>query len=204
MVRETGRLAGEAWPFVFAGLCLGGLGLLLPVPGGILSLLGGAVVVTALVLFRDPYREVPALPRAVVSPVDGRVTEVSIREHADESQRVIRIRVARLGAWSFRSPVEGKVMGLPELQDRDGRALWLRTDEGDDVTTALIGPRWPAWLGPRARVAVGERLAQGQRFGTRRLAVEARLTLPLRSAARVEAGQRVRAGSDSLAELVHD
>lgn len=204
MVHESGRLAGDAWPFVGAGLCLALLGLFLPAPGGLVSLLGALVVLVALVLFRDPTRQVPALPRAVVSPVDAWVTEISSQPHSEGNLRVIRLRIQPLGAWSFRSPVEGKVMGLPALEDREGRALWLRTDEGDDVITALIGPRWPKWLAPHPRAAVGERLAQGQRFGSRRLAVEARVTLPERSALHVVPGQRVRAGSDSLAELVHD
>ncbi len=202
MVREGRVIAFEAWPFILLGLCLALLGWFFLGP---LAGLGALVlVVLCLIYFRDPRRPVPASPRAVLSPVDGVVTGIETNEDEDGSWLVIHLSVDRFGAWSFRSPTEGKVMGLRPVSGQDGRGLWLRTDENDDITVGLAGPARPAWVRPVAFASVGERLAQGQRSGYRRLAHTARVAVPLNSLLRVAAGERVKAGTDILAELVHD
>ena len=95
----------------------------------------------ALVLvFRDPPRPVPSSPRGVVSPVDGKVLTVERATegvlHGDAWRVVIAIN--SLGTYTARCPVEGRIMDLnsadaAETSDYPKNALWIQTDEGDDV-----------------------------------------------------------------------
>jgi len=204
MTRDGSLIAGEAWWPIVVLLLLSGLALFLPFPW--LALLGLLLVCVLIVVFRDPARDIPSLPLAVVSPVDGRIRDIIQAKASDGEGRetVIVIEIARLAAWSLRAPVEGKVMGLRGLKEGPERGLWLRTDEGDDVVTELIGRARPYWARPVAFVLTGERLGQGWRFGYRRLAREARVHVYGTPTLEVKKGQRVRAGADLLATLVHD
>lgn len=204
MARDGGYLAGEGGWLVLFGLLGAAIAAVFGLPW--LSLVGLLLTVAALVLFRDPPREIPSAPLAVVSPVDGTVTAVRPATGHGEGEmgQVIEIRIHHLGAWSIRAPVEGKVMGLRGLESGPERGLWLRTDEDDDVVTELAGPSRPYWVRPVAVVKTGERLGQGQRFGYRRLARTARIHIRGRANISVTEGQRVLAGADLLATLIHE
>ncbi|MDQ2069437.1 hypothetical protein [Natronospira bacteriovora] len=204
MAREASLVAGEAWLPVGVLLLLSALALLWPLPW--LSLLGLLMAVGLLILFRDPVRRIPSTPLAVVSPVDGEVLAVEQPEEGASGERwtVIHLRISRLAAWSIRAPVEGKVMGLRGKKQGPERGLWLRTDENDDIITELEGRSRPHWCRPIAFIRPGERLGQGQRFGYRRLAREARVHIQGNLNLKVAAGDRVRAGTDMLAVLIHD
>ena len=65
-----------------------------------------------LLVFRDPRREVPAVPLGVVSPVDGTVVGIGLTDKGvlnGEAHKII-IRVSSLGTYTARCPVEGKIM----------------------------------------------------------------------------------------------
>ncbi|HKC98520.1 MAG TPA: phosphatidylserine decarboxylase, partial [Methylomirabilota bacterium] len=67
-------VAPEGWPFIAipaaiaAGLALGGR--------RVLALPFAAAALASLGFFRDPERETPAIPGAVLSPADGKVMAV--------------------------------------------------------------------------------------------------------------------------------
>src|SRR5258706_4965561 len=68
-------IAREGWPFVAISLVVAlGIGWLI---GFWWSLPLWGVAIFVLQFFRDPPREVPDDPRAVVSPADGRIVEIS-------------------------------------------------------------------------------------------------------------------------------
>ncbi len=183
------------------------------------ALLPLALVPALLLLCRDPHRAVPPSPLGVLAPVDGRVVRVREDVHDPFVGRRSLGLVLRLQPWgpfTVRSPVEGRVMRLWRLRPgaayprprggarpaAPGLALWLRTDEGDDVVLALEGWALPART--RCLVRPGERLGQGQRCAFVYLPARVRLHLPANARLRVEAGRRVRAGEDILASLVHE
>lgn len=204
--RRFPLVAREGWPFILTVLLvaiaatrLGGVALLLP------ALLLLAVLV---VLFRDPPRDIPSRPLAIVSPVDGRILVVEPTDRGALQREAIRIlmNVNHIGAYTMRSPVEGKVLNLRDNLSDGSRltgmsGLWVRTDEGDDVVVMLQGPKRIG--SPRAFIGYGERLGQGQRCAFIRLARRVEIFIPLNSRVSVEVGQRVRAGSDVLGLLVH-
>lgn len=171
-----------------------------------------AAVAAALILFvlflifRDPRRAVPASPLGVVSPVDGRVVEVDLVDKGvlhGEAHR-IRIRIDSFGTYTARAPAEGKVMDLrsvagDKVVDYQTNALWIQTDEGDDVVLQFDGYR--LGLAPHSCVRFGERVGQGQRSAYLRLTRYAELHLPIESKILVKSGQLVVAGTDLIGKL---
>jgi phosphatidylserine decarboxylase len=161
-----------------------------------------------VLVFRDPRRKIPSAPLGVVSPVDGHVIEVGLADKAvlqGEAHR-IRIRIDALGTYSARAPVEGRIMDLRSANDERvveyrTNALWLQTDEGDDVVLQFDGYR--LGLAPRSFVRFGERVGQGQRCAYLRLVRYAELHLPIESKVLVEPGQVLVAGSDLIGKVPH-
>ncbi len=202
----THLIAREGWIFITAALLLGIVAIRLTSVGlGVVSIAATALLV---LFFRDPYREVPSAPLAVLSPVDGTVISVEHTDRGclDREATTIAIRVDNFGAYSARAPVEGKVLNLKDNYSAGSRllgvgGLWVRTDEGDDIVVLLDGPRW---LRPVSFVGYGERLGQGRRFGFVRATHRARVYIPISSRVEVEVGDYVRAGVDPLAMVVHD
>ncbi|MFQ6004434.1 MAG: hypothetical protein ACE5OQ_02935 [Woeseia sp.] len=159
-------------------------------------------------VFRDPARQVPAVPLGVVSPADGVVADVGVTDKGvldGESHRIV-ILVNSLGTYSARCPVEGKIMDLhgdpmKRAVSKETNGLWVRTDENDDVVLQFQGYRFG--LAPLAFLRYGERVGQGQRCAYLRLTRRAEVQLPISSRILVKAGQRVMAGADVLAKLPH-
>ncbi len=194
-------IAREGWALVLLALAAS---LLLYTTMSVHAAWGGvAATVLFALAFRDPERAVPTAALAIVSPVDGVVTDVAVVDDAClERQAVrIRIRVGLLRAYSLRCPVEGKVCDLRKRTGgKPARGLWLHTDEGDDVVVVMRAPR----LGrPRARIGYGERAGMGQRCAYLRLAYEVDVLVPASSRVTVAAGDRVLGGSGIIAHLVH-
>lgn len=117
----------------------------------------------------------------------------------------IRIDIDSFGTYTARSPVEGKVLDLQSLAedgdaDYETHALWVQTDEGDDVVLQFLGYR--LGLAPRAIVRFGERIGQGQRCAFLRLARSAEVHLPITSTVLVSPGDEVIAGRDIIGKLL--
>ena len=164
--------------------------------------------IVLFLIFRDPRRRIPAVPLGVVSPVDGHVVSVDeVRECVlqGEAYRVL-IRVNSLGTYTARCPVEGKIMDLNSVPDAKElnlptNALWVQTDEGDDVVLQFRGYR--LGLPPRSFVRFGERLGQGTRCAYLRLTRFAEIYVPIDTKILVAPGQEVVAGQDLLGKLPH-
>jgi phosphatidylserine decarboxylase len=157
-------------------------------------------------IFRDPRRQIPAVPLGVVSPVDGRVTAVDLVDRGvvqGEAHRIF-INIDLLGTYTARCPVEGVIRDLNTLAadrvvDYRTNALWVQTDEGDDMVLQFHGYR--LGFAPAAFVRYGERIGQGQRCAYLRLTRIAEVHLPINAKVLVEAGQRVTAGLDVIGKL---
>ena len=77
------------------------------------SLVFWLITLLLLLMFRDPAREIPAVPMAIVSPADGRVISISVADDPyllRESIHIV-IHMNPYGIFTTRSPVEGKVHG---------------------------------------------------------------------------------------------
>ncbi len=165
------------------------------------------VFATLLFLSRDFKRIVPAIPLAVVSPVDGKVREITEVQdpYLKRTAQGIRVRQSLLGEFNVHSPIEGKIQdlwshSLTSLQHPQ-LAIWVQTDERDDVV--MMADLRSVLRHATCRVNAGERIGQGQRCGLMAIACEMQIYLPLTARVTVKVGQSVRAGSDKLAEFVH-
>ena len=204
-LRQYPHIAREGWPFIaatvmfmIAAMRIGGLWHVAAV---------FFLLIILVLLFRDPKREVPSRPLAIVAPVDGKILSIAPTDKGElrREAMMIEMTVDHFGAYTARSPAEGKVLNLRDnlaagSRMTGGSGLWVRTDEGDDVVVLMVGARKIAK--PRCFIGYGERLGQGQRFAFIRLASRARIYLPLSCRMEVAVGQRIRAGEDVLAELV--
>ena len=166
--------------------------------------------------FRDPPRRIPAAPLGVVCPADGRVIAVDDARdpYLDRPAKRVSVFMNVFNAHVNRSPTEGKVMerwyhpgrffnaSLDKASyENERNALWIQTDEGDDVVVVQV-----AGLVARRILCdkqPGERIAQGERYGFIRFGSRVDTYMPANSLVNVGLGDKVKAGSDIIASLVH-
>ena len=199
-------IAREAWPIliiIFSIVFLAKFFL----SGPIFVFLLLTLLIT-IFLFRDPYREIPSQPLAVVSPIHGIISKVGEAKEIRLNTDTIRIRVVMriTDIYSLRSPIEGKVIEQwynPSCKNQSHQHLdfHVQSDEGDDIITAIrfrnIMHRSHIYLNS------GERVGQGQRCGYLSFGGVVDLFLPVESKILVKVGQYVDSGSTVLAELIH-
>ena len=140
--------------------------------------LAGLLLFGAIVwAFRDHKHPTPSVPLALVSPVDGRIHSVAMRRDPwlDRDCCRISLKMTFLGMGIIRSPTEGQVKefwvrgGLKRDEDIEQAssptcyALWVQTDEGDDVVVAVYGRRFISRF--KADASPGERIGHGHRLG---------------------------------------
>lgn len=158
-----------------------------------------------LVIFRDPERDIPSQPMAVVSPADGRIIAVTNTRdpYLDRDSIRVTLQMNPCGVFTTRSPVEGKVLQPPSLPEdaRMPHGVWLQTDEGDDVVMVMMRGR--LHTAPRCYIRIGERVGQGKRCGFVHLGGQIDVYLPERSRLDVTVGDWVHSGSDVIATLSH-
>jgi phosphatidylserine decarboxylase len=169
-----------------------------------------------LQFFRDPARDVPDEPRAVVSPADGRIVMVGRAQDPYLKREALKISVFMnvFNVHSNRAPVDGVVKerwyypgafvnaALDKASlENERNALWLRTAAGADVTcvqiAGLIARRILCY------VDAGAELVRGQRFGFIRFGSRVDVYLPLDAEPRAAIGDKVYAAETVLAWLTH-
>jgi len=205
-------IAREGWPFLAAGLAAS-LGV--AVWGGwAWSVPFWLVTLFMLQFFRDPPREVPDDERAVLSPADGRIVEVSRTRDPYLQREALKVSVFMnvFNVHSNRSPVDGVVRqrwyypgafvnaALDKASlSNERNALWLRTLEGRDVTcvqvAGLIARRILCY------VDAGAELSRGQRFGFIRFGSRVDVYLPMDAQVKAAIGEKVYAAETVLAWL---
>jgi phosphatidylserine decarboxylase len=204
-------IAREGWPFaaisVAVALLVTWLAGWWSVPFWLLSLF-------IVQFFRDPPRNPPPGPGAVLSAADGRVVEVSRAQDPYVKREALKVSVFMnvFNVHSNRSPVDGTVQerwyfpgafvnaALDKASlDNERNALWLRTPEGADVTcvqvAGLIARRILCYVG------AGAQLERGQRFGFIRFGSRVDHYLPLDAEVKVAIGEKVQAAETVLAWL---
>lgn len=173
--------------------------------GTVQSLVFWACGLLLLVLFRDPDREIPSHPLAILSPADGKVITVGSRYDPYLLRQSIRVTVQMhfYGVFTTRSPVEGKVLEPPHSPKDANKphGVWLQTDEGDDIVLVMMRGRLNT--PPQCYIRFGERTGQGKRCGFVHFGGRVDVYLPENSRLVVAEGDVVLSGVDPLAFLVH-
>ena len=205
-VRRNSFVAQEGIPFLLAAVIAIAVAVRFFNPW--FTVAAGCLLLLLYLLFRDPDRAIPGVALGVVSPVDGRILSVDQVEHGLPQGKAhrIRIRIDSFGAYTARAPVEGRVRDLSSMTV-DGttafksNALWVQTDEGDDVILQFNGHRFG--LVPRSQRVYGERVGQGERCAYLRLTRIAEVHLPIAGQVLVQPGQIVVAGTDLIGKVPH-
>ena len=188
--RRNPFIANEGVPVLLIVFALGALMIRFFDPW--YAMIPAVLLVVLYMVFRDPHRIVPSVALGVFSPVDGQIVSVDTVDRGATGAPALRIviDVDSFGTYTARSPVEGSIKDLEE------KALWLKTDEGQDVVLSFSGYR--LGLAPRAFARYGERLGQGQRCAYLRLTRRAEIQIPADGKVLVEPGQTVVAGTDVI------
>jgi phosphatidylserine decarboxylase len=205
-------IAREGWPFlaasVLAALAVHAFaGAWWAVPLWIVTLF-------LVQFFRDPPRVVPADPKAVLSPADGRVVTVERAKDPYLSREALKMSVFMnvFNAHSNRSPVDGEIREAwyypgkfvnAELAkasvENERNALWIKTPSGADVTCVQVAGLVARRILCYAKA--GQKLARGERFGFIRFGSRLDIYLPLAAVPRASIGDKVYATETILAQL---
>jgi len=219
-------VAREGWPIVGVFILgaavlsrlsvwlLGPLGWLMLIPTGLLSL-------WAIWFFRDPPRQIPADPDAVICPADGVISfvgptrppaELGIDEPTAAAMTRVSVFMNVFNVHVNRSPVTGIVAAAnyrpgkffnasfdKASEHNERSSLLLRLADGRVVACVQI-----AGLIARriiCRVKPGDSLRAGQRFGLIRFGSRVDVYLPAGVAPGVRVGEKVVAGETIFAHL---
>jgi phosphatidylserine decarboxylase len=162
--------------------------------------------------FRDPRRTIPPDPGAVVSPADGKVTEVARISTADGERLRLSIFLSVFDVHVNRSPVEGI---LREVRYRKGQYLNAMNpacsqlnEQNLAVVDCIEGYQvsFTQIAGLLARRIVfnkraGDYLERGERVGLIKFGSRTDLLLPSHAEPLVKPGDRVRGGASILARI---
>jgi phosphatidylserine decarboxylase len=164
--------------------------------------------------FRDPERDVPVDPNAVVAAADGTITDILEVDEPD----VLKIKTRRVGIFlsifdvhTNRAPIEGRIIfrlhreGLcvdarkPECSEKNEAMIWAFENPRATLVvrqlTGAIARRIVAWSD------VGDEVRKGERFGMIRFGSRTEVYLPLSATVSVKVGEHVAGGSTIIARL---
>jgi phosphatidylserine decarboxylase len=179
--------------------------------GPVWILLPGLLALFFLWFFRDPERSIPDGAGIVVSPADGKVTDVSPVVVNGAAHTRISIFLSVFDVHVNRSPIAGVIR---EVRYRKGKFLNAMnpasaeqneqnavTVEGDGHTVVF---KQIAGLLARRIVfdkRVGDRVQRGERVGLIKFGSRVDVLLDSSAALQIKVGDRVRGGASVLANL---
>jgi phosphatidylserine decarboxylase len=192
-----------AAPLIAAGVLLGWLA------SSLWAIIPLLLAFFFLWFFRDPERVIPQEEGAVVSPGDGKVTDVSTIALGNRSQTRISIFLSVFDVHVNRSPVAGVVR---EIRYQRGQFLnamnKVSAEQNEQNIVTLEGDgqkmvfKQIAGLLARRIVfypRVGDRLERGQRVGLIKFGSRVDVLLDVSARVSVKVGDRVKGGASVLA-----
>ncbi len=173
----------------------------------------GAVFVAlglfVLYFFRDPERQIPSEPGAVVSPADGRIVEVVDEPLGDRPGKRISIFLSVFDVHVNRAPVGGQVRGVEYHRGRfmaawnekaslanEQNAITISAPAGEMTFKQIAG-----WVARRILcwTRIGDEVRIGQRIGMIRFGSRVDVWLPADAEILVRRGQHVAGGATQIA-----
>ncbi len=159
--------------------------------------------------FRDPERRIPAIQGAIVSPADGKVTDISAIQLNGEPRTRISIFLNVFDVHVNRSPVTGVIedvryqkgkfsnaMDAASADLNEQNVVTVRADAGTLVFKQIAG------LLARRIVftkKVGDRVERGERVGLIKFGSRTDVIFAADADMKVRVGDRVKGGSSVLA-----
>ena len=161
--------------------------------------------------FRDPERAIPHEAGALVSPGDGKVTDVSFVTAGGEKQARISIFLSVFDVHVNRSPIAGVVREVRYQRGKFLNAMNQASAEQNEQNIVRVEGdgqvvvfKQIAGLLARRIVfhpKVGDRLERGQRVGLIKFGSRVDVLFDAASVVQVKVGDRVRGGASVLAYL---
>lgn len=161
--------------------------------------------------FRDPERVIPAEAGAVVSPADGKVTEVSVVSVGDDKQLRLSIFLSVFNVHVNRTPIAGVIREVRYQRGKYLNAMDAASAEQNEqniVTVEGDGQRviFKQIAGLLARrivfnPKVGDQVERGERIGLIKFGSRCDVLLDASARSNVKVGDRVKGGSSVLAYL---
>ena len=159
--------------------------------------------------FRDPERQIPGDPDAVVSPADGRVVEIAEERAGDRPGKRISIFLSIFDVHVNRAPVAGKIRRVEYAPGRF-MAAWKdkASSENEQNLVVIETPRGEmafkqiaGWIARRIVFwkRQGDDVAIGERVGMIRFGSRVDVWLPAEAEILVQRGQKVAGGATELA-----
>jgi len=170
-----------------------------------------ALVLAAFFLwfFRDPQRVIPATAGAVVSPADGKVTDISMVQPEDGPRRRISIFLSVFDVHVNRSPITGIIRDVRYQRGQFRNAMGAASAEHNEqnvITVEGEGQRlvFKQIAGLLARRIVftkkiGDRVERGERVGMIKFGSRTDILLDAGADVKVKVGDRVKGGASVLA-----
>lgn len=205
-------IAREGWPILAGTLIAVIVSWMLDL--GIITFLFFVFLVFAFQFFRDPAREAPEDPRAVVSPVDGRVCKVEKCTNPETGEDAVKVSIFMnvFNVHSQKSPVAGvveKVTYTPGLfvnadldkasTENERNAVTVRMADGRRITFIQV-----AGLVARRIICyatIGQELARGERYGFIRFGSRVDVYLPADAEIVAQIGDKMTGVSSTIARL---
>ena len=202
----------EGWPILAGALIAVIVSWMLDL--GIITFLFFVFLVFAFQFFRDPAREAPEDPRAVVSPVDGRVCKVEKCTNPETGEDAMKVSIFMnvFNVHSQKSPVAGvveKVTYTPGLfvnadldkasTENERNAVTVRMADGRRITFIQV-----AGLVARRIICyatIGQELARGERYGFIRFGSRVDVYLPADAEIVAQIGDKMTGVSSTIARL---
>jgi phosphatidylserine decarboxylase len=161
--------------------------------------------------FRDPERPIPGEPGLIVSPADGKVTDVSPTQLNGRPYTRISIFLNVFDVHVNRSPISGVIREVVYQKGSFGNAMDAVSAEANEQNVVTVEGEGMVLVfkqiaGLLARRIVfnhkpGDALARGQRVGLIKFASRTDVIFPLPSQTSVKVGDRVKGGSSILARV---
>jgi phosphatidylserine decarboxylase len=170
-----------------------------------------ALALFFLWFFRDPQRAIPAEPGLIVSPADGKVTDVSPVQLEGRPCTRVSIFLNVFDVHVNRSPIAGVIKDVVYKRGQFANAMDevsaelneqnVVTVEGEGYTLVF---KQIAGLIARRIVfnrKIGDRVARGERVGLIKFGSRTDLIFPAAAQVNVKVGDRVKGGSSIVATL---
>ena len=196
---------------IYYGLALVVVAALVSWLTGVPSLAAIPLLLAAFFLwfFRDPERRIPAIQGAIVSPADGKVTEIAEIREGGEVRTRISIFLNVFNVHVNRSPVSGVIedvryqkgkfvnaMSADSADQNEQNIVTVRSDAGPVVFKQIAGLLARRIVFTRK---VGDTVERGERIGLIKFGSRTDVIFPATAEMKVRVGDHVKGGSSVLA-----
>ncbi len=177
------------------------------------ALVFGGLFIFVASFFRDPEREIPSDPGAVISPADGRVVEIVEETDPFLGQTVKRVSIflSIFNVHVNRVPIGGKIERVKYNAGKFLAAFNHKASQDNEQNTIMIGNgkinvlvKQIAGLIARRIVCwahEGDQVQPGQRFGLIRFGSRVDIMVPPDTELSVKKGDRVKGGLSIIGHL---